>query len=451
MKSPLQHRHKLALPVFGAATVMVLALLSMGAGTGVMRTQGITLASTDTVRTVALSSDSVALLQPATAVEITSEKNDLTLTRGQMSVIANDLLTAHVGSVTAYATYGAFALLRDTDSQTIASLTAPVLLDTGSETLLLPPGMQYRMQGETHALSLVPETWLQQELAAFPMQKDTHQQFDGITPLTASLLQERASEIATKTGKEAAAALPILAALQAGQPITDDVAEAQVAVLLSSEASRDTYAQTIVQIARMSGKPLASPFIAHWSDAAIRLGTADSTAALDALALAADATKLASARGLPIQATLWERAVTTASPILRTIARSDQERMRVASAVESVYQAKSPLSASLGDTVIVHKDIDAPAVDIDPVALLSSTHAMLFTRGALQTGNTTVELDAQHPGWARVRSVFKEENGALVLYAFSYSPETDTIAYIVRGFGEGEMLPNAVSSEVFFH
>jgi hypothetical protein len=440
-----RHRHAVALPLFLAGILGVFSLSLLGGTQTILENRQAVLAADATQRRVVIDERTVALVQPGGSFVLSTGEERPRVTQGEVIVETEHVVSVIAGETVATVIGGAFSILRTDTDTIIASLSVPVLVEDGQAVTIVPHGYQYR---SGQGLLRVPEPWVQ-ERAALLSHRDS-QLLDRVTPLSSDTLSTLLSDLHLSSGRTDLLPLLALAVLTAAQPMQDDVRTELVTAIQKYEPALSSLPFILPQIARFAGAPLPEHMFAEWSNAVVRLATTDVSNALDALSLGADAARLAHHRGYPIQSTLWEQAVRTASPVLASIVHDPDERDRILKTTEDTRATHASLTASLDQIPTQTVDVTASASNVDPVRLLAETSVMLLRRGVLQTGNTEVLLDAAHPGMSRVRRIYREEDGVLVEYAFSYDPSTDTVAHIVRGSGAGEALPNAVSGEVFF-
>ncbi|MEQ1849456.1 MAG: hypothetical protein ABL890_02610 [Candidatus Peribacteraceae bacterium] len=440
-----RHRHAVAFPLFVVGTMGVLGLSMLGGASTILHSRSVALQAETEQRTIALNSTTTANLQPDARFTLSSEENGLPrIDHGEVIVDTTYLGSVSAGESVVTVIDGAFSVLH-TDLETIvAPLSAPVLVEEAGKAVIVPQGYQYRVGT---GLASIPMPWIQERAKLLADPKPDL--FTALTPLTVANVSQVQEALVASTQTDI---LPLLAltVLASGQPLDTEVEQSVLAILRTHDVARASVALTLPQIARFSGKPLTAELLSDWSDAVVRLSTTDRIASLDALSLGADAARIAHLRGYPVQSSLWEQALSSVSPILLATTQDPDERDRIVALNASVQASRQPLTASLIDLPTQTLPVPVAASTVDPVRLLAETSAMLQRRRVLQTANTEVILDAAHPGMARVRHVFKEEDGVLIEYAFSYDPATDTVAYIVRGPGAGESLPNALSGEVFF-
>lgn len=448
-----KHRHFVALPALVVGLGFLTAVHTMRSSVA-GPDRGMTVHRSESeLRIIDLSPVTAMVLREQSEAHTDKETGEITVRRGEVAIRTASYVHVHAGPVSAHAVGGGLSVLMTDTETSIIALTVPVFVESGQTEIVIPPGYSHTVRGGSATLASVPTEWVSTRMQAFPTRSigsdtDASTQFALLLrdPLlvTSPVLRETTEALTALSGRTDLSSLVAFSFLSLGTPFAEDAAEEIQRTMLRSDAVRDTLPVTLAKLSRFSAEPLPETLLTLWPDELVRLSTHNLPLALDALLLGSEAVEQFAQRGFPTQSDLWERAVRTASPILRSVASDERQESRITAATSAITAARFPLQAALTSPAT-----DRPAAPsaVDPVELLLRTRAMLVERGVLQTPSTEVTLDDARPGLARVTSVFKEEQGTLVSYSFSFDPWTDTVSFIER---DGVQLANQVSGAQFF-
>lgn len=457
---PRRHRHFVALPLAAGALLLVFGTHAFLAGTLHTGADTVALVTEDTEQTVDIGSLLTVHLQPQTNARADRTGMYVVLEEGELTVRSHGYVKVDLGQgVSAHVLGGAASFLAGATSTTVVALSSPIVFESTKGRLLLATGHQLIVTPSSVTRSVVPSEWTlarlesvssknsiadstedPSEQLAVLLHADTAASSEDI-----ALLQATLAQVSGRTDLSSLIALSLLAS---GRPIAKDGVPALQVALVSSEDVRLGVPLALVQIARSLGSPLPETLIAFWSSELVRAASTDIALALDTLAFGADASVRFAALGYPISSQEWSNAVASVSPILRSIAKSDDQKRELATIETGLNATKRPVLLASLEPVKVEKNphTDEPVSTLPPEQLIGDTWAMFLRRGALIGGETRVAIDPAHPSLVRIFGLFREEQGTLVSYDLSYDLKTDTFLNIERA---GVAKPNAMEAADF--
>jgi hypothetical protein len=430
-------------------------------------------------------------LEPESSVVFSNQGSRISLNRGTVHLRAFGPVEVDIGpDIRVLALNSDFSIIAGSDTVTVVTLTASVLVTQGENVWILPPGHQLVFENGSVRRVSVPAEWLTQEQTQYQTlsELDIHESIpDGANIdalITGGSYKEalslvRASTVSVPLNHSTAARLlakvlaadglfdadrvslafalgrlgdfPQLSPLIAICLVQDgDRTADEAAVLIRKELSAPVIFSdlpaALPMLAAATVRPLSAGATDLWAKSLIRLAAADGKKAFESLHQSAPGLP---ARyfdaGYPKQAKLWAEAVTRSADILMPLLKDSSDRQALLSDQRTVqrygFKETGPAVQSSDSAILIEKS------RFSEDELMAQTRKMLSGHGVLFSSLTTIKVTDEQPDSVRIDGIFRAENGHDVPYAFTYDVASGRILGIVR---DGMRLPNSLTVDQFF-
>lgn len=448
------HRHFVAVPLAVLLMLAVAAtesILPAGAA-GVIGASGVRFATAETATDFEVGWMLTGTLETQSALHADRSGRHIELVRGQVLLRSSGLTELTMGNVTVVALASSYVALHDTTSSTVVPLSAPVLLITSSEMMVLVPGSQLSINAaSTISTATVPPDWYAERMQALKLLPETISPSVGPHSELAAILETgritpavftHALELVRHLDPSGTAERLLLVRLLQEESRTDDDVSVRIAeVIAADKFLASELVSALPLLVAALGKPVAAVHIDAWEQATLSMGLTNNTAAVAVLRRYTGFPQMLSRAGYPNQSLLWQRALTSVAQTLRTTlsgaALTDLDT-ELAILMRGELTEQPALSAPV---------VSAPSTNWSEQQLIAIVRTMLTSKGVLMA--VTTELVPDTPTQTvHVRGVFMAEQGADIPYVFTYDVARGRIANIVR---DGKEMPIAVPVETFFH
>lgn len=157
IKAP-KHRHWLVLPIAAVMLLSTTFQMTFTMNASVLTSDVLHENTSDAPRVVSLSKDTRALLFHG--AELVQSSDEIVLVNGSVLFHTRSIETLRLETIELFALGGLFHVTVRGDAITVAALSAPVVVREGTALMLIPAGMQWRLEGSLTGENVASQNWL---------------------------------------------------------------------------------------------------------------------------------------------------------------------------------------------------------------------------------------------------------------------------------------------------
>jgi len=461
------HRHFVAVPI---ALVMMLAFVSV---TMLVPVRAELVAAQKSVHVSATLDDEefylgqniAGMLKAGTKLSADPIGTRLSLNSGQALLRTSGFMKLDIDTVQVSALHGSFVAAKDAQTIMIAALDAPVILVSDEFSLVLAPRMQVLLKKDvSYTLSSIGREWYSTQMQSLsslrPASKQSIEQnmIDDACAQEQNFSSDDAGFIVTLLGHgrittdvyscilrfsdtmddaQSIRRLVVLVLATEGARIDDEAAVLILDAFEHDSVLRSSLPQVLPALVIQKRSATTPPqLIDLFSTGIIEKGLLDPVDAIALLENAISVPDTLRRSGLPLQADLWQAAITKVVTVLKSVV-SDDQRVELD---QLIHQTSSSSSTTFDQDVI------RPQTNWTDEELILMTRNTLLDHGALFSSTTLLTADTEHQT-VRIEGIFILKDNKNVRYDCTYDPTREVFTNIIR---EGTRLPNDVPVTIFF-